>query len=61
MGTFTKSTTTKGKFKDIIACPDGTFVDDESGEIIQLAQLLYEKYGDSPIEIITTLKVDEEV
>ena len=61
MGTFTKNTVTKGKFKDIIACDDGTFIDDESGEVISLATILHEKYGDSPFELVTSLKVDEEV
>ena len=61
MGTFTKNTVTKGKFKDIIACEDGTFMDDETGEVIKLAEILYEKYGSSPFELITSLKVDEEV
>ena len=61
MGTFTKNTVTKGKFKDIIACEDGTFIDDESGEVIPLGVLLHQTYGDSPFELTTTLKVDEDV
>lgn len=61
MGTFTKNTITKGKFKSIIACEDGTFMDDESEEIIDLAKILFDKYGDSPFELTTTLKVDEDV
>lgn len=61
MGTFTKNTVTKGKFKSIIACEDGTFMDDESGQTVELAKLLYQTYGDSPFELTTTLKVDEDV
>jgi len=61
MGTFTKNTVTKGKFKSIIACEDGTFMDDESGETIDLGKILFEKYGTTPFELTTSLKVDEDV
>lgn len=61
MGTFQKTTTTKGKFKNIIACEDGTFMDDESGELIDLVTILHEKYGNSPFELVTSLKEDEDI
>lgn len=61
MGTFTKNTVTKGKFKSIIACEDGSFMDDETGEQIALGKILFEKYGDTPFELTTSLKVDEDV
>lgn len=61
MGTFTKNTVTKGKFKSIIACEDGTFMDDETGIEIELGKELFQKYGSTPFELTTSLKVDEEV
>lgn len=60
MGTFKKTTVTKGQFKNIIATGDG-FMDDESGELINLSQEIRTVMGDSPVEITVSLKQDEEV
>lgn len=60
MGTFKKTTVTKGQFKNIIATGDG-FMDDESGELINLSQEIRAVMGDSPVEITISLKQDEEV
>lgn len=60
MGTFKKTTVTKGQFKNIIATGDG-FIDDESGELINLSQEIRTVMGDSPVEITVSLKQDEEV
>lgn len=60
MGTFKKTTVTKGQFKNIIATGDG-FMDDESGEHINLSQEIRTVMGDSPVEITVSLKQDEEV
>ncbi len=61
MKTFTKNTITKGKYRAIIACDDGTFIDDETGEEIELAKELYQKYGSTPFELTASLKVNEEI
>ena len=60
MGTFKKTTVTKGQFKNIIATGDG-FMDDESGELINLSQEIRAVMGDNPVEITVSLKQDEEV
>lgn len=59
MGTFIKSTTLKGKYKNIIVTEDG-FMDDETGESIDVINELHSIYGDNPIEIVTTLKTEED-
>lgn len=61
MGTFTKNTITKGKFKAIVACEDGTFIDDETGEEVKLGEILYKAYGSTPFELSTSLKIDEDI
>ena len=61
MGTCKKTTVTKGQFKDIVACEDGTFMDDASGEIINLAQELYKIYKDSPFELTTSFKSENPI
>ncbi len=60
MGTFTRNTVTKGKYKGIVATEDG-FMDDETGEAIDLAKQLHEVYGDYPFELVTSYKTDEDV
>lgn len=59
MGTFTKNTTLKGKYKNIIVTEDG-FMDDETGEAVNVISELHSIYGNAPIEIVTTLKTEEE-
>ena len=61
MGTFTKNTVTKGEFKSIIACEDGTFIDDETGEEIKLGEILYNTYKSTPFKLTTSLKIDEDI
>lgn len=60
MGSFKKTTVTKGQFKNIIATGDG-FMDDETGELINLSKEIREVMGDEPCEITVSLKKDEEV
>ena len=60
MGTFTRNTVVKGKYKGIVATEDG-FMDDETGETIDLAKQLHEVYGDNPFELVTSHKTDEDV
>ena len=61
MGTFTKNIVTKGKFKSIVACEDGTFIDDETGEEIKLGEVLHRAYGNTPFELNTSLKLDQDI
>lgn len=60
MGNFTRNVTVKGKYKNIIATED-SFIDDETGEEISLAQELHKIYGDTPFELTTSYKSDEDV
>lgn len=60
MGNFTRNVTIKGKFKNIIATGDG-FMDDETGEDIDLSKILYEIYKDTPFELTTSYKSDEDM
>lgn len=60
MGSFQKTTVTKGKFKNIIATGEA-FMDDETGELVNISQEIRKVVGDTPIEITVSLKVDEEV
>ena len=60
MGTFKKTTVTKGSFKGIIATGDG-FMSDDTGELINLSQEIRAVMGDNPVEITVSLKQDEEV
>ena len=60
MGNFTRNVTVKGKYKNIIATGDG-FMDDETGEEINLSKELYEIYKDTPFELTTSYKSDEDV
>ena len=57
---FSKSTTTKGTIKGIATNGD-VFMDDETGELIDLAAILYSVYGDRAIDISTSMKFDDEV
>ena len=60
MGTFKKTTVTKGQFKNISATGDG-FMDDETGELINLSKILHEIYEDNSFELSTSLKADEPI
>jgi len=59
MGKFTKSVSLKGKYKGIIATEEG-FMDDETGEAVDLCKELHSIYGDTPIELTTNYKSDED-
>lgn len=60
MASFKKTTVTKGQFKNIIATGDG-FMDDNTGELIDISKAIREVMGDNPVEITVSLKQDEEV
>ena len=61
MAEFKKSTQIVGKFKNIIATEDGTFMDDETGSIIEVGKVLHSVYGDTPMVLSVSFKSDEPV
>lgn len=56
-----KSTTLKGTFKNITINADGVFVDFETGEMLDVAGILFETYGDEPFTMQTASKIDEDI
>jgi len=59
MENFKKVTTTSGKFK-LLTANGGKFIN-EDGEEINLAEQLEQAYGNTPFDISTSAKVEEEV
>lgn len=60
-GVFKKSTSITGKWKEINV-QDGEFYDDETGEIIPVAKILEEKYGNGiTFSLTTSAKTEEEI
>lgn len=57
MATFKKTTSVSGSFKNLIV-QDGKFVDEESGEIIDVAGILANVYGSNAFELKTSFKSD---
>ena len=60
MAVFRRSTTLKGTIKNVVV-HEGKFVDNETSEQIDLAQILADVYGNEPFDIATSLKTDEEL
>lgn len=60
MGKFTKTKNIKGVYKNIII-NDGQFMDEETGEILDVIGQLRDVYGENAFDITTTLKIDEEL
>lgn len=60
MAKFVKTKTIKGTYKGIIA-RNGQFVDEATGEVIELAKELEAIYEDMPFDLNITLKTDEEL
>ena len=57
---FSKTTTTKGMIKNILI-QERNFVDEETGEIVDLIDLLNPIYGCRPFDISTSAKDEEEL
>lgn len=60
MITFKSSTSKNGRFKDICII-NGNFVDNKTGEIINLAEILLKVYGEEVFEMTTTQKTEDEI
>lgn len=60
MAKFTKTRTIKGTYKSVVI-QDGQFVDEETGEVIDLVSQLEDVYGEATFDITTNLKIDEEL
>lgn len=60
MGVFKRNITTSGKFKNVVSNGNG-FMDSDTGELIPLAEILYNVYGDTPFDLSTSQKSDEEL
>lgn len=57
MTKFTRSITTNGKFKDLTT-NGSVFIDAESGEVVDLAAVLFEIYKDTEFDLSVTQKND---
>lgn len=60
MISFKSSTSKTGKIKDI-RIVNGEFVDDKSGEVVDLTAILGRVYGNEVFEMSTTQKVEDEI
>lgn len=60
MITFKKSTSIAGKFKGI-ATDGHDFFDFETGEHLDLAKIFYDQYMNTPFDLSSTVKQDEEL
>lgn len=60
MGKFTKTKNIKGVYKSVVI-NEGQFVDEETGEVLDVVGQLRDVYGDNAFDITTTLKIDEEL
>lgn len=57
MAEFKKSTQIVGKIKNLIATEDG-FMDDETGEMVPVLDMLHKAYGDTPFTLSVSYKSD---
>ena len=57
---FKKSITTQGKFKNLVV-RDGSFVDDETGEIINVAKIIESAMGEVPFDLSVSQKTEDDV
>ena len=60
MAKFTKTKNIKGVFKNVVI-NEGQFVDEDSGEVLDIISLLKDVYGETAFDITTNLKIDEEL
>lgn len=58
---FKKSINIAGKYKALNVTEEGTFVDVETGEALDLAEQLYQIYGENPFSLSTSYKDDIEL
>ena len=55
-----KSTSISGKFKNIMI-HEGSFVDADTSEIVDIIGILEKAYGDNSFDISTSMKEDEDI
>lgn len=60
MAQFKKTTNITGKYKAITVV-NGTFVDFETGEQVDLADQLFSVYGTEPFSLSTSNKIDVDI
>lgn len=60
MANFKKSVNTSGKIKNVVSNGE-VFIDNETGEELNLAEIFYKVYGGSPFEISSSQKEDIEL
>jgi len=61
MTQFKKTSTTKGSFKGLVI-HEGMFMDEETGEVVNVIDLISKAYGDDIVfDLTTTLKIDEDL
>ena len=60
MGIFKRTTTTNGSYKELVV-ENGSFVDPESGEEVDVARQLERIYGTQVFSLKTAAKQDEDI
>lgn len=60
MASFKRTVGLSGKFKSLTIV-DGNFVDSETSEIINVAEILGKVYGNNTFDLSTTYKSDEDI
>ena len=61
MTQFKKTSTTKGSFKGLVI-HEGMLMDEETGEVVNVIDLISKVYGeDTVFDLTTTLKIDEDL
>lgn len=60
MNGFKKTTSTSGKIKNVVV-HEGSFVDEETGDVIDLVKILGDVYGDQPFDLSASAKVELEL
>lgn len=60
MANFKRTTSLSGKFKNVVSNGE-TFIDAETGEEINVCEILNKVYGSNPFDISTSYKADEDV
>ena len=61
MAKFVRSIATNGKIKACMISENNQFVDSETGEVLDLAGMLRNVYGDQSFDISTTQKADNDI
>lgn len=60
MATFKKKISVAGVFKNL-TCNGDDFIDYETGEVVQVCEILHHVYGDAPFDISSSRKEEDDI